>query len=120
MTQREKEMIADRKAKRDTKAGRKDKNTRLLPKTTTYVGTSKEDKQSIVMQLRRAQDSANFGNGSFGIRVSPVKDAATVNLKKPQIDKLLAVYDKLEKPEQKRKYRITLLKTLRSMQQKGK
>ena len=120
LTQREKDMIADRKAKRDTKAGRKDKNTRLLPKTTTYVGTSKEDKQSIVMQLRRAQDSANFGNGSFGIRVSPVKDAATVNLKKPQIDKLLAVYDKLEKPEQKRKYRITLLKTLRSMQQKGK
>ena len=120
LTQREKEMIADRKAKRDTKAGRKDKKTRLIPKTTTYVRPSKGEDDHIVMQLRRAQDSANFGNGSFGIRVSPVKDAATVNLKKPQIDKLLAVYDKLDKPDQKRKYRITLLKTLRSMQQKGK
>ena len=120
LTQREKDMIADRKAKRDTKAGRKDKKTRLIPKTTTYVRPSKGEDDHIVMQLRRAQDSANFGNGSFGIRVSPVKDAATVNLKKPQIDKLLAVYDKLDKPDQKRKYRITLLKTLRSMQQKGK
>jgi hypothetical protein len=120
LTQREKEMIADRKAKRDTKAGRKDKKTRLLPKTTTYVRPSKGEDDHIVMQLRKAQDSANFGNGEFEIRVSPVKGAATVNLKKPQIDKLLNVYDKLEKPDQKRKYRITLLKTLRSMQQKGK
>jgi hypothetical protein len=120
LTQREKEMIADRKAKRATKAGRKDKKTRLIPKTTTYVRPSKGEDDHIVMQLRKAQDSANFGNGEFEIRVSPVKGAATVNLKKPQIDKLLNVYDKLEKPDQKRKYRITLLKTLRSMQQKGK
>jgi hypothetical protein len=120
LTQREKEMIADRKAKRATKAGRKDKNTRLIPKTTTYVRPSKGEDDHIVMQLRKAQDSANFGNGEFDIRVSPVKGAATVQLKKPQIDKLLNVYDKLEKPDQKRKYRITLLKTLRSMQQKGK
>ena len=120
LTQREKEMIADRKAKRATKAGRKDKKTRLIPKTTTYVRPSKGEDDHIVMQLRKAQDSANFGNGEFEIRVSPVKGAATVNLKKPQIDKLLAVYDKLDKPDQKRKYRITLLKTLRSMQQKGK
>jgi len=120
LTQREKEMIADRKAKRDTKAGRKDKKTRLIPKTTTYVRPSKGEDDHIVMQLRKAQDSANFGNGEFDIRVSPVKGAATVQLKKPQIDKLLNVYDKLEKPDQKRKYRITLLKTLRSMQQKGK
>jgi hypothetical protein len=120
LTQREKEMIADRKAKRMSKAGRKDRNTRLLPKTTTYVRPSKGEDDHIVMQLRKAQDSANFGNGEFDIRVSPVKGAATVSLKKPQIDKLLAVHDKLEKPDQKRKYRITLLKTLRSMQQKKK
>ena len=120
LTQREKEMIADRKAKRMTKSGRTDKKTRLLPKTTTYVRPSKGEDDHIVMQLRRAQDSANFGNGEFDIRVSPVKGAEGVRLKKPQIDKLLNVYDKLDKPEQKRKYRITLLKTLRSMQQKGK
>ena len=66
LTQREKEMIADRKAKRDTKAGRKDKKTRLIPKTTTYVRPSKGEDDHIVMQLRKAQDSANFGNGEFG------------------------------------------------------
>jgi len=120
LTQREKEMIADRKAKRATKAGRTDKKTRMLPKTTTYVRPSKGEDDHIVMQLRRAQDSANFGNGEFDIRVSPVKGAEGVRLKKPQIDKLLNVYDKLDKPEDKRKYRITLLKTLRSMRKKGK
>jgi len=120
LTQREKDMIADRKAKRMTKSGRTDKNTRMLPKTTTYVRPSKGEDDHIVMQLRRAQDSANFGNGEFDIRVSPVKGADGVRLKKPQIDKLLNVYDKLDKPEDKRKYRITLLKTLRSMRKKGK
>jgi hypothetical protein len=115
LTQREKDMIADRKAKRQTKAGRKDKKTRLIPKTTTYVRPSKGEDDHIVMQLRKAQDL----DGKFDIRVSPVKGADTVRLKKPQIDKLLAVHDKLDKPDQKRKYRITLLKTLRSMQQKG-
>lgn len=117
LTQREKEMIAKRKAARMKKGSKVGQATRGKPKKAPEekpepkksVGNTKDaSDKHIVMQLRKAQDV----DGNMQITVSPNKQ---VKLKKGQIDSLLKIYDRLDKPEQKRKYRIDLIKKLRKM-----
>lgn len=117
LTQREKEMIAKRKAARMKKGSKTGKATRAKPKKEpapkpepkkTAGNTRDTSDQHIVMQLRKAQDV----DGNYDIKVGPSK---SVKLKKGQIDNLLKVHDRLPKPEQKRKFRIDLIRKLRKM-----
>ena len=61
----------------------------------------------IVMQLRKAQDVG----GNMDIKVSPT--GKSVRLKKQEIDQLLKLHDKMQKPDEKRKFRILVTKKLR-------
>lgn len=119
LTQREKEMIAQRKARRaggrlkkKGAAPAKKKSTapaKPTQKKTATVGNTRDGSDThVVMQLRKAQDV----DGNYDIKVGPNK---TVRLKKGQIDNLLKVHDKLQKPDQKRKFRVDLIKKLRKM-----
>ena len=95
-------MIAQRKAGR-TKSGKVKKPEARMSDVTNKKG---ED-DHIVMQLRKAQDV----NGNMDIKVTPT--GKTTRLPKKMIDKLLATHDKLQKPDEKRKFRIMVTKELR-------
>jgi hypothetical protein len=102
LTQRELDMIAQRKAGR-TKSGKVKK-----PEADMNIAVSKKGADDhIVMQLRKAQDV----NGNMDIKVSPT--GKTARLPKAMIDKLLKTHDKLTKPDEKRKFRILVTKELR-------
>lgn len=75
-------------------------------------GKNAKGDEHIIMSLRKAQDSQKMG-GDHAIKVSPT--GKKVKVKASSVDRLLSIYDKLEKPEQKRKFRIGLIKKLRSM-----
>jgi len=104
LTQRELDMMADRKKKNLVKRGK----AKPEPKADrTYVSNRKGDDDHIVMQLRKAQDV----KGNMDIKVTPT--GKTVKLPIKMIDKLLATHDKLQKPDDKRKFRIMVTKELR-------
>ena len=104
LTQRELDMMADRKKKNLVKRGK----AKAEPKADrTYVSNRKGDDDHIVMQLRKAQDV----KGNMDIKVTPT--GKTVKLPIKMIDKLLATHDKLQKPDDKRKFRIMVTKELR-------
>lgn len=113
LTQREKEMAAKRKAARAKRGSKMGTATRAKPKKQpSEKPQPKQQKdvsgEHIVMQLRKAQDV----DGNYDIRVAPGK---TVRLKKGQINNLLKVHDRLPKPNQKRKFRVDLIRKLRKM-----
>jgi hypothetical protein len=113
LTQREKEMIAKRKAnrlkKKPAKAASKskpkpaDKNA----KGNTFKGSSDPADKNIVMQLRKAQDVG----GNLDIQVSPA--GKKVKLNKKIIDKILKQHDSMDKPREKRVFTANLIKALR-------
>lgn len=105
--------LAAKDARRDG-AGRSDKP---LSKAQVSKGdgegkNAKGEEQSIIMSLRKAQDAQKMG-GDHSIKVSPT--GKTVKVSSKSVDRLLSIYDKLEKPEQKRKFRIGLIKKLRGV-----
>jgi len=125
LTAREKEMIAKRKASRakkkmapSTKAGKdaaRDGAGRQGTKSSkpTVVnrlagsGKSKRAADHIVMQLRKAQDV----DGKMDIQVSP--QGKKVRLTKKEIDALLRRHDSMQKPRDKRLFRVMLTRKLR-------
>jgi len=124
LTAREKEMIAKRKAARGKKkmtpskkagkdatrdgAGRQgQKNKSFVPRT-AGVGTGKsKGTEHIIMQLRKAQDVG----GNMDIQVSP--KGKKVRLAKKDIDALLRRHDSMQKPRDKRLFRVMLTRKLR-------
>ena len=73
----------------------------------TGKGSGAGDDDNLVSQLRKAQDV----DGNLDIRL-PAGNK-TARLPKAIIDKLLAGYDRLQKPEDKKKFKVLLTKELR-------
>ena len=73
----------------------------------TGKGSGAGDDDNLVSQLRKAQDV----DGKMDIRL-PAGNK-TARLPKALIDKLLAGYDRLQKPEDKKKFKMLLTKELR-------
>jgi len=73
----------------------------------TGKGSGAGDDDNLVSQLRKAQDV----DGNLDIRL-PAGNK-TARLPKAMIDKLLAGYDRLQKPEDKKKFKVLLTKELR-------
>ena len=73
----------------------------------TGKGSGAGDDDNLVSQLRKAQDV----DGKMDIRL-PAGNK-TARLPKALIDKLLAGYDRLQKPEDKKKFKVLLTKELR-------
>ena len=73
----------------------------------TGKGSGAGSDDNLIIQLRKAQDV----NGKLDIKVTPT--GKTTRLSKQVIDKLLAGYDKMQKPDEKRKFKILLTKQLR-------
>ena len=71
------------------------------------TGSADPADRNIFMQLRKAQDRG----GNQAITVSPTGKKVTLNPK--QIDMLLKRHDSLQKPVEKRKFKIMLIKSLR-------
>ena len=125
LTAREKEMMAKRKAARLKKkaapskkagkdatrdgAGRQaQKSTSATIKTRAGAGTGKsKGTEHIIMQLRKAQDV----DGNMDIEVSP--KGKKVRLSKKEIDVLLKRHDSMQKPRDKRLFRVMLTRKLR-------
>jgi len=112
LTKRDQERLAKRKQTNLVKRGKakpepKPKKAKEDPKDRTYVSNRKGDDDHIVMQLRKAQDV----KGNMDIKVSPTGKSVKLPIK--MIDKLLATHDKLQKPDEKRKFRIMVTKELR-------
>jgi hypothetical protein len=109
LTKRDLERMEKRKKTNLVKRGKAkaEPKAKSEPKDRTYVSNRKGDDDHIVMQLRKAQDV----KGNMDIKVSPT--GKTVKLPIKTIDKLLATHDKLQKPEEKRKFRIMVTKELR-------
>lgn len=72
------------------------------------TGSADPADRNIFMQLRKAQDRG----GNQAITVSPTGKKVTLNPK--QIDMLLKRHDSLQKPVDKRKFKIMLIKSLRA------
>ena len=110
LTQRELDMMADRKKKNLVKRGKakpEPKKPQQKNKSAGRTTTKQTDDDHLVMQLRKAQDV----KGNMDIKVTPT--GKTVKLPIKMIDKLLATHDKLQKPDEKRKFRILVTKELR-------
>lgn len=69
----------------------------------------READRNIIMQMRRVSD---YKSGHYPVRVSPVR---SVNVHRDTAAKVVAAHDKLQKPNDKRKFRIGLIKKLRKM-----
>ena len=72
------------------------------------TGSADPADRNIFMQLRKAQDRG----GNQSITVSPTGKKVTLNPK--QIDMLLKRHDSIQKPVDKRKFKIMLIKSLRA------
>jgi len=111
LTDREKEMIAKRKASRSKKklAPKKvaKKPDEKNAKGNTFRGSADPADKNIIMQLRKAQDVG----GNTEIRVSPA--GKKVKLNKKMIDALLKKHDAFKKPREKRVFTANLIKALR-------
>ena len=110
LTQRELDMMAKRKKSNLVKRGKakpEPKQPKQKDKSAGRVTAKQSDDDHLVMQLRKAQDV----KGNMDIKVTPT--GKTVKLPIKMIDKLLATHDKLQKPDEKRKFRILVTKELR-------
>jgi hypothetical protein len=126
LTAREKEMIAKRKAsrtkkkmapsqkaqkdaKRDAVGAFNSTKSRAIKKATGGAGSGKSMRgtEHIIMQLRKAQDV----DGNMDIEVSP--KGKKVRLSKKEIDALLKKHDSMQKPRDKRLFRVMLTRKLR-------
>lgn len=104
------------RARRDAARDGAGKRDRPLSKAVVTkgdgTGVNKKGDEHIVMALRKAQDAQKMG-GDASIKVSP--KGKKVKISSKSVDRLLGIYDKLEKPEDKRKFRVSLIKKLRSV-----
>lgn len=124
LTAREKEMIAKRKASRTKKkmppskkagkdaardgAGRQGMKSTKPTVGNRLAGSGKSrGTEHIIMQLRKAQDV----DGKMDIQVSP--KGKKVRLAKKDIDALLRRHDSMQKPRDKRLFRVMLTRKLR-------
>lgn len=125
LTAREKEMIAKRKAartkkkmapsqkaqkdaKRDSVGAFNSTKSRAVKKAPGGAGSGKsKGTEHIIMQLRKAQDVG----GNMDIQVSP--KGKKVRLAKKDIDALLRRHDSMQKPRDKRLFRVMLTRKLR-------
>lgn len=111
-----KKMSDSERARRDAARDGAGKSDRPLSKAVVTkgdgTGVNKKGDEHIVMALRKAQDAQKMG-GDASIKVSPA--GKKVKISKKSVDRLLGIYDKLEKPEDKRKFRVSLIKKLRSV-----
>jgi hypothetical protein len=80
-------------------------------------GSRSSSKDHIIMQLRRAQDVHNNIDKPkpHMIKVSPTREVE-VTIK--QIDAILKLHDAMNKPDQKRKFRIDLIRKLRAQKKR--
>ena len=105
LTAKQKADIAKRKeinlVKRGKKAPEPKKKSEFRPSST--VGNVKSEDDSIIMQLRKAQDV----NGKFDIRFHMGKKGTA---SKADLDTVLKFYDSISKPVDKRKVQIHLSK----------
>lgn len=104
LTQREKDIIARRKAARSSGRlkPRRGNTAKKAPKTAPG-GKSGDD---LIMQLRKAQDVG----GKYDIAVG----SKSVRLNKSQIDGLLDIYNALDRPEQRSKFTANLERKLKA------
>lgn len=105
----------DKAAKAELKKEREVKKATPAPKSTTktskgkiHTGSADPADRNIFMQLRKAQDRG----GNQSVTVSPTGKKVTLNQK--QIDLILKKHDSIQKPVDKRKFKIMLIKSLRS------
>jgi len=96
----------EREAKKATPAPAKPVSKTSTGKT--RVGSADPSDKHIVAQLRKAAD---YGPGHHDVRVSPTR---SVKVHHTVVNKLLSAHDKLEKPEDKRRFRIGVIRKLRS------
>jgi hypothetical protein len=109
----------DKAAKAELKKERETKKAAPAPKTTTktakgktHTGRADPADQNIFMQMRKAQDAAKAsGRKMHNIKVGP---KSTVSVPTSLVNKALAKHDSLQKPEDKRKLKIQLIKALRA------
>jgi len=95
----------DRAAK---KAAPAQKSTTKTSRGKTRTGSADPADRNIFMQLRKAQDRG----GNQAVTVSPTGKKVTLNPK--QIDMILKRHDGLQKPDDKRRFKIMLIKSLRA------
>ena len=110
LTKRDMERMAKRKQTNLVKRGKakpEPKKPQQKDKSAGRTASKEGEDDHIVMQLRKAQDV----KGNMDIKISPT--GKTVKLPIKMIDKLLATHDKLQKPDDKRKFRIMVTKELR-------
>ena len=110
LTKREQEMLAKRKQTNLVKRGKakaEPKKPRQKDRSAGKTVAKQSGDDHLVMQLRKAQDV----KGNMDIKVTP--SGKTVKLPIKMIDKLLATHDNLQKPDEKRKFRILVTKELR-------
>ncbi len=110
LTQRELDMMAKRKKSNLVKRGKakpEPKKPQQKDKSAGRTTAKQSGDDHLVMQLRKAQDV----KGNMDIKVTPT--GKTVKLPIKMIDKLLATHDKLQKPDEKRKFRVLVTKELR-------
>ena len=100
----------EREAKKAADAFPK-KEVSKTSKGKTRTGRADPADKNIIMQLRKAQDlHTELGLKNHDIRVSPTR---TVNVHSSVINKVLSAHDKFTKPDDKRKFRVGLIRQLR-------
>lgn len=94
------------------KAAPKPAVTTKTAKGKTHTGRADPADQNIFMQMRKAQDAAKAsGRKMHNIKVGP---KSTVSVPTSLVNKALAKHDSLQKPEDKRKLKIQLIRALRA------
>jgi len=77
----------------------------------THTGSADPADKNIIMQMRKAQDAHTAsGQQHYDVRVSPTR---TVKVHHSVAKKALTAHDNFNKPQQKREFRIKLIKALR-------
>jgi len=99
----------EREAKKAAAAPKKEVSKTSKGKTRT--GRADPADKNIIAQMRKAQDlHTELGVKNHDIRVSPTR---TVNVHSSVINKVLSAHDKFTKPDDKRKFRVGLIRQLR-------
>jgi hypothetical protein len=94
------------------KAAPKPVVTTKTAKGKTHTGRADPADQNIFMQMRKAQDAAKAsGRKMHNIKVGP---KSTVSVPTSLVNKALAKHDSLQKPEDKRKLKVQLIRALRA------
>jgi len=99
---------AELKKEREAKKAAPPKPVSKTSKGKVRTGSADPADRNIFMQLRKAQDRG----GNQAVTVSPTGKKVTLNPK--QIDMILKRHDGLQKPDDKRRFKIMLIKSLRA------